>query len=72
MKVLGMINKTRQTTHIHLYLHPKWIKSESEVTGNKSKTRNSLQYFGIKKTSKKMSFINFYYYLHIIKKIPGK
>lgn len=72
MKVLGMINKTRHTTHIHLYLHPKWIKSESEDTGNKSKTRHSLQYFGTKKTCKKMSFIKFYHCLHIIKKIPGK
>lgn len=32
MKLLGMINKTRQRTHIHLYLHPKCIKPESEVT----------------------------------------
>lgn len=74
MKVLGIINKTKHTTHIHLYLYPKCIKLgffNQKLHETKAKLIIHYNILALKlETSKKT--IKFYHCLHIIKKIPGK
>lgn len=67
---ISMLHAWNQAENTHTSIFTSKMYKTRIRSYMKSKTHNSLWFFGTKETSKKM--IKFYHCVHIIKKIPGK